>query len=236
VRTGWTRGALRLTFAAALLAAALAIPVALDDGPRRVRPAEPERGACLAVGCPEAVREAQVARYEDHLFQRMPAAGQELQERLARAIVGEAEAAGVDPLLILAVIQVESGFDPRAASTAGAQGLMQLLPATMQRELEVLGIAAAGPADPVANVRAGVRYLRRCLDAYPRSLDLGLMAYNAGPNRVLSLLQAGGELPDWAQEYPRRVRAELRRLARTMGGEPGPRLAEAPRPITAAAE
>jgi soluble lytic murein transglycosylase-like protein len=108
--------------------------------------------------------------------------------------------------------------------------LMQLLPGTLRRELEVHGILATGPADPVANVRAGVRYLRRCLDAYPRSLELGLMAYNAGPNRVYSLLQEGGDLPDWAQAYPRRVQAELRKLRRTLGADQGPRFAEAPRP------
>jgi soluble lytic murein transglycosylase-like protein len=174
-----------------------------------------------------------VARFEDHLFARMPAAGQELQELLARAIVEEAEANRVDPLLVLAMIEVESGYDLRALSTAGAQGLMQLMPGTMKRELELHGIQASGPTDPVANVRAGVRYLRRCLDAYPRSLELGLMAYNAGPNRVYSLLQEGGDLPDWALAYPRRVQAELRKLERTLGADQGPRFAEAPRPAAA---
>lgn len=228
MRSAWTRGALRLLFASAVAVAALAIPARLADGPRPLRPVEPELGACVAAGCPDALREAQVARLEDYLFQRMPAAGQELQEQLARAIVTEAEAARVDPLLVLAMIQVESGYDLRALSSAGAQGLMQLLPGTMARELELHGIEPAGPADPVANVRAGVRYLRRCLDAYPRSLELGLMAYNAGPNRVYALLQAGGELPGWALAYPRRVQAELRKLERTLGADKGPRFAEAP--------
>lgn len=231
---GWTSAALRLLLALALVVAVLALPARLADGPRPHRPAEPELGACLAAGCPEAVREAQVARFEDHLFERMPGAGQELQERLARAIVGEADAAAVDPLLVLAMIEVESGFDLRAASSAGAQGLMQLLPGTMQRELEVHGIRTSGPADPVANVRAGVRYLRRCLDAYPRSLELGLMAYNAGPNRVFALLREGAELPDWALAYPRRVQAELKKLERTLGADKGPRFAEAPRRAAAA--
>jgi hypothetical protein len=215
------------------MTAALALPARLADGPRPLRPVEPELGACLAAGCPDALREAQVARFEDHLFERMPAAGQELQERLARAIVIEAEAARVDPLLVFAMIEVESGFDLRAMSSAGAQGLMQLLPGTMRRELEVHGIQPSGPADPVANVRAGVRYLRRCLDAYPRSLELGLMAYNAGPNRVYGLLQAGGDMPEWALAYPRRVQAELRKLERTLGADKGPRFAEAPSPAAA---
>ncbi|HET9552590.1 MAG TPA: transglycosylase SLT domain-containing protein [Anaeromyxobacteraceae bacterium] len=227
MRSGWTRGALRLLFASALLLAVLAVPARLADGPRPLRPAEPELGACLAAGCPEAVREALVARYEDLLFEKMPAAPQALHEGLARAIVTEAEAARVDPVLVLAVIEVESRFDPAASSAAGALGLMQLLPATMQREVEEHRIPAAGPTDPVANVRAGVRYLRRCLDAYPGSQALALMSYNSGPNRVYELLQRGPELPDWALEYPRRVDAEWRRLRKALGAEPGTRFADA---------
>jgi soluble lytic murein transglycosylase-like protein len=207
--------------------AVLAVPARLADGPRPLRPAEPELGACLAAGCPEAVREALVAKYEDLLFEKMPAAPQSLHEGLARAIVTEAEAARVDPTLVLAVIEVESRFDPAAASTAGALGLMQLLPATMQRELEEHRIQAAGPQDPVANVRAGVRYLRRCLDSYPGSQALALMSYNSGPNRVYELLQRGAELPEWALDYPRRVEAELRRLRKALGVAPGPRFADA---------
>jgi soluble lytic murein transglycosylase-like protein len=190
---------------------------------------EPERGACLAAGCPEAVREALVARVEDHLFTRMPAAPQPVHEAVARALVREAEEVEVDPLLVLAMIEVESGFDPEAASGAGAHGLMQLLPATMQREAEALGISGADPSDPVANVRAGVRYLRRCLDAYPRHRDLALMAYNAGPNRVLEFIE-GGEVPEWAAVYPRRVDGELRRLRKAFGAEPVVRLAQASQP------
>jgi soluble lytic murein transglycosylase-like protein len=214
----------------AVLFMALSIPVRLSAEPMRpLRPAEPERGACLAAGCPEAVLEERVAKLEDLLFERMPAASQSLQEDLARALVVESEAARLDPLLVLAMIEVESGFDSAAASGAGARGLMQLLPATLQREAAAMGLAAIDPLDPVANVRAGVRYLRRCLDSYPSSLSLGLMAYNAGPNRVYELLQSGAEMPDWALAYPRRVEAEHRRMRQLVGEEPGPRFADARR-------
>jgi len=219
-RTGWL-------VAAAVLALAIVLPVRLGpEAARPLRPAEPERGACLAAGCPEAVREQRVAQLEDLLFARMPDASQALQEDLARALVVEAEAVQVDPLLVVAMIEVESGFDPVATSGAGARGLMQLLPATLQREAQALGLGVVDPADPVANVRTGIRYLRRCLDAYPRNPALGLMAYNAGPNRVYELLQ-DGELPDWATAYPRRVQSEHRRLRQQLGDEVGPRFADA---------
>jgi soluble lytic murein transglycosylase-like protein len=159
----------------------------------------------------------------------MPAASQQVHEGVARALAAEAEAVDVDPLLALAMIEVESGFDPSAASHAGARGLMQLLPATMQRELEALGLGDASPEDPVANVRAGIRYLRRCLDAYPGHLDLALMAYNSGPNRVLEFLE-DGEVPDWALVYPRRVEAEQRRIRKAFGEEAPARVATADRP------
>jgi len=204
----------------------LALPSPLGEGPRALAPVEPERGASLAAGCPEALREALVARVEDHLWERMPTAAQALHEAVARALVGEAEEAQVDPLLVLAMIEIESAFDPAATSSAGAHGLMQLLPATMRREAAALGLPDADPSDPVANVRAGVRYLRRCLDSYPGHLDLALMAYNSGPNRVLEFLD-DGEVPEWAEAYPRRVEQALRRVRRLFATEPAVRLAEA---------
>jgi hypothetical protein len=214
--------------AVVLGAAVLLVPGRLGTEPRLLLAAEPERGACLAAGCPDALHEDLVARVEDHLWERMPGFGQQVHEGVARAIVDEAAAVALDPLLVLAMIEVESGYDPVAASGAGARGLMQLLPATMQREAEALGIGPADPNDPVANVRAGVRYLRRCLDSYPGSMELALVSYNAGPNRVLEMLQDGG-LPSWALAYPRRVEAYHRRLKRTLGDESGPRLADARR-------
>jgi soluble lytic murein transglycosylase-like protein len=170
-----------------------------------------------------------VARLEDHLFARMPGLDPALHEDLARAILAEAGAARLDPLLVLAVIEVESRFDPSAVSASGALGLMQLLPATLQREAGELGTAASDPRDPVANVRAGVRYLRRCLDSYPDK-ELALMAYNAGPNRLYGWIQAGGAVPAEVAGYARRVLAEFRRLRRAIPDEPGPRLADA-RPL-----
>lgn len=92
-------------------------------------------------------------------------------------IIEEAsERHGVDPRIVHALIEIESGYRPDATSPKGAAGLMQLMPATVTR------YAVADPFDPEDNVNAGTHYLRSLLDEF--GLRAALAAYNAGEGAV----------------------------------------------------
>jgi hypothetical protein len=103
----------------------------------------------------------------------------------------------VDPDLIRAVIRVESGYDPKAVSSKGAMGLMQLIPATAQR------FGVANPFDPKQNIEGGVNYLKHLLDLFGGDLNLSLAAYNAGEH----LVQRSGGIPaiPETQNYVRKI-------------------------------
>lgn len=98
----------------------------------------------------------------------------------------------LNPALVAAVVAAESGFNPRARSSRGAYGLMQVMPATWR---ELAGGPGCAPDvalltdppcmdDPEANLRAGTAYLRRLVDRFQGDLALALAAYNAGAGTV----------------------------------------------------
>jgi soluble lytic murein transglycosylase-like protein len=103
----------------------------------------------------------------------------------------------LDPALLHAIISAESAFNPKAVSHAGAQGLMQLMPATARR------FGVANSFDPIANVNGGARYLRWLMDRF-KNLKLALAAYNAGEGAVEKY---GNKIPPYkeTQTYVGRV-------------------------------
>jgi soluble lytic murein transglycosylase-like protein len=117
---------------------------------------------------------------------------------LAEVIVREARTHGLDPALVLAVIQIESNGYTFAVSKVGAHGLMQIMPATGAELAKKHGIPWHGPTtlfDPAINVRLGIAYLKRLADRYDGDIATALAAYNWGPGRIDGELRRGNAIP-----------------------------------------
>jgi soluble lytic murein transglycosylase-like protein len=99
------------------------------------------------------------------------------QAEIQELIVREANRQNFPPALALAVARVESNFDPRAKSHAGARGVMQIMPATAEQEL---GVPRRKLYDPETNIRAGIRFLNQLIDTYDGKWDIALSHYNGG--------------------------------------------------------
>jgi len=107
-----------------------------------------------------------------------PATQTATREEVDRWVNSASDQHRVDPDLIRSVIKAESGFNPRAVSPKGAQGLMQLMPSTASQ----LGVKDT--LAPDENIEGGTRYLRDLLVLYNNDMAKALAAYNAGPQRV----------------------------------------------------
>ena len=120
---------------------------------------------------------------------------------IAPLIESAAQAHGLAPSLIRAVIEQESAFKPCAVSRKGALGLMQLMPATAEQ------FGLRDVFDPKENIDTGAKYLKQLLDKYGGDLAKALGAYNAGPTTVD---QAGGtpDIPE-TQEYVSAIMKKL---------------------------
>lgn len=117
----------------------------------------------------------------------------EARRRLAEEITAAAQANRIDAALLHSVVEVESGYNPKAVSPKGALGLMQLMPDTARR------YGVTDPLDAAQNLQGGARHLRDLLDRFSNDKKLALAAYNAGAGAVLAY---GRRIPP----YPETIR------------------------------
>lgn len=162
--------------------------VAFSDKPPADSPFKVLRYDCFACGIRSAINFNTTPLFLQHYHREILTAAQQYQ---------------LEPSLIRAVIHAESGFNPKAHSKAGAQGLMQLMPDTA-KELGVGNVWL-----PQQNIQAGTAYLAGLLQQFNGNRRLALAAYNAGPGAV----SRHGGVPPYAetQAYLQRVDILLRR-------------------------
>jgi len=191
-----------LTLSLALLSCDLSSPLAAAPAPADIAVAEslPQPVAAaevVPVELPTVRPLPQVALIADYLDDHEMGLSSAEKNELARTIVEAAHAHRFEPWLVLAVIRVESRFDPFAVSPAGAFGLMQIRPPTGEELAGRLGLPWHGTRtlfDPVANVRLGVAYLEQLRERFG-DLRTALAAYNWGPGHIGRRLRRGRAVP-----------------------------------------
>ena len=144
------------------------------------------------------------ALLESLLAEHLAREGVPRARRVTAVLVATAMRHDVDPMLVVSLMEVESGYRPGARSSAGALGLLQVRPATAREVAEHRGLQWNGPAQlfiPEVNVRLGILYLADLLDQFD-DLEHALAAYNRGPNAVSRALSEGAPVP---REFARRV-------------------------------
>jgi len=155
----------------------------------------PLEASVSETGKPQTGRSVDIAI--DYLARHASGLTESEIEDVAAAIVRESLRYEFDPNLVLSVIHIESRGDTFAVSSAGAMGLMQIMPATgeeLASELEILWIGPQTLFHPVPNVRMGIAYLRQ-LEVRYGNVTTALAAYNWGPGRIDARIRRGAALP-----------------------------------------
>lgn len=130
------------------------------------------------------------------------------REALASLIVEESLVAGYDPLFVAAVIKAESTFNNTATSHRGAQGLMQIMPATgryISERARLTWLGAHQLHEPAYNVRLGIAYLRYLEENFNFDREQMLIAYNWGPSNLSGAMKRGQGVPASSRHYARTI-------------------------------
>ena len=188
-----------LTAACAVVGAATLVVLGADQA--SAPPARQPLGVCVPAErfAPADPAQAVLVKYLSRRFLIADAAAQQMVDAAYRA----AGDVGLDPYLVLAVIAIESGFNPIAESVMGAKGLMQIIPKYHQRLLLAHGGEAA-IWDPEANIALGARILQEYVYR-TGTIEAGLQYYN-------------GAFSDASAQYASRVMAERERLLEAVQG------------------
>ncbi|MDR1607802.1 MAG: lytic transglycosylase domain-containing protein, partial [Deltaproteobacteria bacterium] len=118
---------------------------------------------------------------------------EKLSDKVEVIINKVAGALGLDPSLIKAVVKTESNFNQKAVSSAGAKGLMQLMPKTAKE------MGVEDPFNPFENIWGGARYLKKMLDRHGGDLNKALAAYNWGPGNLAK--HGSSRMPGETRKY-----------------------------------
>lgn len=124
------------------------------------------------------IQSVQTSNKVENVSQEIKLSDKNSTMQIEKSIELSAKKYGVDADLVRAVIKVESNFNPKVTSSAGAKGLMQLMP----QNYEMYGLS--DPYDIEKNIDAGVKHLKSYIDRYDGDIQMGLMAYNGGPTRM----------------------------------------------------
>lgn len=149
----------------------------------------PWEGVAAAIASPDGALELQQLELQRLRRIHENSARFGIPADLAERIEDIAMAEGIDPEVAFGLVKAESEFNRRAVSPVGAVGLTQLMPSTARYFQE--GLSREQLFDRDTNLRIGFRYLATLLEQYDGNLELALLAYNRGPERVNQLLRAG---------------------------------------------
>lgn len=162
----------------------------------------------LELFVPSTLEASRIERVSALLAERTDQLAAEETLHLAVTLARAADRHDLDPLLLVAVIEVESRFRRRGQSPVGARGLMQLMPSTARAFARRAGVRWRGAGslyEPETNIAIGAAYLAHLLERFDGNLEHALAAYCHGPGAIRRSLRADGRLSPRERRYGRRV-------------------------------